>query len=156
MTLVEQGVTNKSLIEYGLRAARNSGWVRPPSAGQFCQWAWSGAEAAAGIPSPQQALDHTLERIRNPRTRWQGAMHHLGTLLDWHTLRRSSTEQIKTAVERALERTRDHWRSGQPFAQPVSVDDSVLLEHDGNYNKPLTPQQRSANQQQLRALMNQL
>ncbi|QQD21205.1 hypothetical protein GJQ54_05195 [Oceanospirillaceae bacterium ASx5O] len=144
-TLVEQGVTNKALIGYGLAAARASGWVRPPSAGQFCIWAWDGAAAAAGIPTVQQATDAVMQRVRGVKTQFTGALYHLAQELDWHNLKRAAKDSdIRAAVEVAREKTIKRWRSGQPFRQPVAFRPENSL--------PVLPTERSQARKNMSAL----
>lgn len=148
-TLVEQGVTNKALIEHGLAAARASGWVRPPSAGQFCIWAWGGAAAAAGIPPLQQATDAVMQRVRGAKVEFTGALYHLAQELDWLNLKRAAKDSdIRAAVELAREKTIKHWRSGQPFKQPVAFRSENTL--------PVLPTDRSQSSKNMRAIMAQL
>ena len=144
-TLVEQAVTNKTLIGYGLAAARASGWVRPPSAGQFCIWAWDGAAAAAGIPTLQQATDAVMQRVRGAKVQFAGALYHLAQELDWHNLKRATRDgDIRAAVEAAREKTIKHWRSGQPFRQPVALRPESSL--------PVMPTERSQVRKNISAL----
>ena len=144
-TLVEQGVTNKALIEHGLSACRASGWVRPPSAGQFCIWAWEGAATSAGIPTVQQATDAVMLRIRGAKVQFTGALYHLAQELDWHNLKRAAKDSdICVAVEVARGKTIKHWRSGQPFRQPVAFRPENSL--------PVLPTERSQARKNMSAL----
>lgn len=152
-TLVEQGVTNKTLVDHGLRSCRACGWVRPPAAGQFCLWAWEGAMAQSGIPTAEQALETIFHKIRQPRVVLQGAMYHLSSILDWHNVKRGSSDQIKSLVNRALKETIEHWKRGLPFNEPKKIDPAKTLEHDGNFNKPLTPSQRQQGRANLQSIM---
>ena len=120
-TLVEQGLTTGQLIEYALKEARGTGWVRPPSAGQFCAWGWEGLQAVQGIPTLKQAQESIIRRIRYPETQIKGPMYHVLTELDWHRAKQASAEQLRDMVEIAWTATVNHWKANKPLRQPQKV-----------------------------------
>ena len=146
-TLVEQGVTNKGLIEHGLRACRACGWVRPIPPGQFCEWAHEGMKKASGIPSADEAREIIRKKLMNPNMKLTGAMFHMGRQLDWHMLRSSPFEKCLTMIDRAYEATVTHWQSGKSFDQPIYNSDRAL---------PVKPTERGRARQNMGAILAQL
>lgn len=120
-TLVEQGINTGQLIEYALKAARATGWARPPAAGQFCAWGWEGLQATQGIPTLKQAQESILRRIRYPETQLKGPMYHILTELDWHRAKQASAEQLRDMVEVAWIATVNQWKANKPLRQPQKV-----------------------------------
>lgn len=117
-TLVEQGINTSQLIEYGLKAARATGWARPPAAGQFCAWGWEGKQSAQGVPTLKQAQESILRRVRYPETQLKGVMYHILTELDWHRAKQASAEQLRDMVEAAWTTTIGLWKANRPLRQP--------------------------------------
>jgi hypothetical protein len=140
-TLVELGVTNKALIEHGLRSARASGWVRLPSAGQFCNWAWDAAQKSAGIPTLAEAQAIIIHRLGRPTMRLSGAMNHISLELNWFELRRASGQRVNDLVASSYEKMIAHWKHGLPFREHVK-NDMQAIEDNSYIARPLTQKQR--------------
>ena len=141
-TLVELGVTNKALVEHGLKAARATGFVRPPSAGTFCQWAWHAAQKSAGIPSLSEAQSIIIRRLGRPTMQLTGAMNHISMNLDWFEMRRASQQRVNDLVASAYDGMIEHWKAGRAFLQPTESD-AMTLEDNSHLRKSLTPKQRA-------------
>lgn len=154
-TLVELGVTNKALVEHGLKAARATGFVRPPSAGTFCQWAWDAAQKSAGIPSLGEAQSIITRRLGRPTMTLTGAMNHISMNLDWFEMRRASQQRVNDLVASAYDGMISHWRTGRPFREPVKSD-AMAIADNSHISKPLTPAQRvtgKSNLDQIRSML---
>lgn len=150
-TMVELGVTNKALVEHGLRAARATGFVRPPSAGTFCQWAWDAAQKSAGIPSLSEAQSIIIRRLGRPTMTLTGAMNHISMNLDWFEMRRASQQRVNDLVASAYDGMIKHWKAGRPFREPV-ISDDMGLEDNSHLLKPLTDEQRAKGRQEIHDL----
>lgn len=140
-TLVELGVTNKALVEHGLKAARATGFVRPPSAGTFCQWAWDAAQKSAGIPTLAEAQSMIIRRLNRPSFGLSGPMNHISMNLDWFEIRRAKLETVNSLVASAYNGMIEHWKAGYQFIEPVKSDKKTLADKS-HLSKALTPQQR--------------
>lgn len=93
----------------------------------------------------QQATDAVMQRIRGAKVQFAGALYHLAQKLDWHNLKRATKDSdIGLAVEIARDKTIKHWRSGQPFRQPVAVRPETSL--------PVLPTERSQARKNMSAL----
>lgn len=93
----------------------------------------------------QQATDAVMQRIRGVKTQFTGALFHLAQELDWHNLKRATRDSdIRAAVEVARDKTIKHWRSGQPFRQPVAFRPENAL--------PVLPTERSQAREKISAL----
>ncbi len=145
MVMRAESVISRELVEHGLLKCRQSGYVRPVSAGQFCSWAWESAMKQAGIPSYDQALSAVMERLKSPSRKLTGVYYHILTELDWHLVKESSKERIEREVSRALDKTIRCWKAGRAFREPRLAKPSDQLE--------ITPLPRSEQQQRLRKLM---
>jgi hypothetical protein len=154
-TLVELGVTNKALVEHGLRSARASGWVRPPSAGQFCNWAWDAAQKSAGIPTLSEAQELITQRLRRPTKKLIGPMNHISLELNWFEMRRAAPALVNTRIEKAYEKMIAHWKSGRPFLEPVK-NDALAIEDNTHMAKPLTDKWRLKNKSKLQEILGDL
>ena len=154
-TLVELGVTNKALVEHGLRSARASGWVRPPSAGQFCNWAWDAAQKSAGIPTLAEAQDMISKRLSRPTKKLTGAMNHISLELNWFEMRRSSPVVVNERVKSAYEKMLTHWKTGQQFREPLETD-SLAIEDNSHMAKPLTDKWRAENKAEMQKILGAL
>lgn len=151
-TLVELGVTNKALVEHGLRSARASGWVRPPSAGQFCNWAWEAAQKSAGIPTLAEAQSIIICRLGRPTMSLTGAMNHISIELNWFEMRRASGQRVNDLVAAAYDKMITFWKSGRPFVEPVQGDTQAIEDHS-HIAKPLTPKQRVMNKSKMQEIL---
>jgi hypothetical protein len=147
-TMIEFGVNSHPLIEHGLKAARATGWVRPPAAGQFCQWCWDEAAISAGIPNEKNAIDLILTKIRIPRTRLTGAGYHIWSIMDQGEARRKNTQYVTEMIISARLKTIEHWKSGRPWNEFKPLRDSECLMH-----KPTEPNRAQRN---IRSLMESL
>ena len=154
-TLVELGVTNKALVEHGLRSARASGWVRPPSAGQFCNWAWDAAQKSEGIPTLAEAQSMIIRRLNRPSFKFSPAMSHVSMKLDWFEIRRAKLETVNGFVATAYSKMIEHWKSGRPFLQPTESD-AMTLEDKSHLRKELTPEQRSMGVSEMQKILGAL
>ena len=137
--LIHRRVTDPELIKAGLRTARATGWVRPPSAGQFADWCIDYAMEQAGIPTigeADQAIDRKLRGMTQPMT---GALFQLSTYLDWFELRRADQQTITIRVKTAHKRMVDHWMAGAPWDEPPTAIEDQSDEPRG----PLTASMKS-------------
>ncbi len=148
-------MTNKALIEHGLRSARASGWVRPPSAGQFCNWAWDAAQKSAGIPTLAEAQSMIIRRLNRPSFKFSPAMSHVSMKLDWFEIRRAKLETVNGFVAAAYSKMIEHWKSGRPFLQPTESD-AMTLEDKSHLRKELTPEQRSMGVSEMQKILGAL
>lgn len=127
-TLVKHGVSDAQMIQPGLDEARESGWVRPPSAGQFVKWCIEAAKEKAGIPSKENAVSQIMAIARKSdharkRIKLCPAVYQVSRFIDWYDFRRLNQEKATKAVERAYDQMVDHWRAGREFAeQPTMIE----------------------------------
>ena len=126
--LIKSVIHLQQMIQLGLDAARESGWVRPPSAGQFVAWCIEGAKEKAGVPSKENAVSQIMVIARKSdharkRTRLCPAMYQVSRFIDWYEFRKLNAEKAVKAIERAYDQMVDHWRAGREFAeQPTMIE----------------------------------
>lgn len=137
------------LIEYGLIAARASGWVRPPSAGQFCKWCWEESMKTCRIPTVEQAQKVIQESLRTGKRNFTGALNQISTELEWYRLKQSSYEEVNAAVAIAHDKTIRWWKLGKPFREPVENSQERIEQ------KPPAPMSHKESKKMLGAIMQQ-
>lgn len=155
-TLVKHGVSDAQMIQLGLDAARESGWVRPPSAGQFVTWCIEGAKEKAGVPSKENAVSQIMAIARKSdharkRTKLCPAMYQVTRFIDWYEFRKLNAEKAEKAIERAYDHMVDHWRSGRPFAEQPT-----MIEHRNPSGVTHTKESRERGRQILQELIGEL
>lgn len=116
------------MIKRGLRACRASGWARPPSAGQFCKWAWEQAERDAMIPDEQEAIRLVIEKAKGDKRVYGGARYHLMSIVSQYlpcaNIYGATTDQLTNAAIKARLETIEHWKAGKQFNKhnPVQLE----------------------------------
>lgn len=155
-TLVRHGVSDAQMIQLGLDEARESGWVRPPSAGQFVNWCIEGAKEKAGVPSKENAVSQIMAIARKSdharkRTRLCPAMYQVSRFIDWYDFRRLNADDSAKAIARAYDQMVDHWRSGRPFAEQPT-----MIEHGNPSGVTHTRESREAGLERIRKLRESL
>lgn len=148
-------MTNKALVNHGLRACRASGYVRPVSAGQFCKWAWESAQVAAGIPSLARGKVIIERKFQDKNFNLTGAEYFFWLQLNRGELMRSSFEKVNSLALAAIEKTIDYWKAGNHWPVPVAPKNNQV-EFDGNRNKPLTQKDREKSRERMRQIMGSL
>lgn len=121
-------IADPKLVDAGLIKAEDSGWVRPPSAGQFCDWCIEVAKEKAGVPSKENAVSQVMAVARKSdyarkRTKLCPAVYQMCRFIDWYDFQKLNVEKATKAAERAYDQMIEHWRSGRPFAeQPTMIE----------------------------------
>lgn len=129
-TLVRNGCADVQMIQAGLEAARESGWARPPSPGQFVKWCIESAKQAAGIPEKEKAIVEVMRLLRMGKHNRQKApmsppIYQMCMFMDWHLVQYFTAERAEKAIERAYDQMVDHWRAGKPFAEkPIAIEEN--------------------------------
>lgn len=134
--LVQRRVTDWELIKTGLRKASATGWVRPPSAGQFADWCIEYAMEQAGIPTLEETLTAIDRKLRGFHQPMEGALYQVKRYLNWFELKASDTQTVGYRVKAAHKRMVDHWLSGAPWDEPAPALESP----DNKPRGPLTPE----------------
>lgn len=155
-SLVKHGVADVQMIQMGIESARESGWVRPPSPGQFVKWCIESAKEKAGIPSKENAVSQIMAIARksdHARKRAQlcPAMYQVSRFIDWYDFRRLNAEDASKAISRAYDQMVEHWRSGRPFAEQPT-----MLEHGNPSGVTHTKEGREAGLERIRKLKESL
>ena len=127
-TLVKHGVTNIAMIQMGINTARETGWVRPPSAGQFVKWCIDAAKEQAGIPTKADAVTEIMNlnrmgKYNRREAKISRAIYQMYTFISWYDFSMKTSEAAEKAAAGAYEQMIEHWKKGLPFAEkPVMID----------------------------------
>jgi len=153
--LVRQGVSDVEMIQAGIEQARASGWVRPPSAGQFCTWCIEAAKERAGIPGKDNAISQIMALLKRgshnrKRTNLGPAMYTMSRMIDWYEMNQLDSERAHKAMARAYDEMIKHWRNGHAF-----YEQPALVEH-GNPSGVVTEASRKKGLETLAKLRGEL
>lgn len=153
--LVKSGIVDIELIQAGLEQARESGWVRPPSAGQFCTWCIESAKERAGIPGKDNAISQMMALLKRgshnrKRTSLLPAMYTMSRMIDWYEMQTMDADRAQKAMAKAYDEMIEHWRNGHAF-----YEQPTLIEH-GNPSGVVTEASRKKGKQTLAKLMKDL
>lgn len=127
-SLLKAGVCDVELIQLGIDAARDTGWVRPPGPGQFVKWCIEAAKERAGIPSKENAISQVMAVAKKSdyarkRTRLVPAVYQMCRFIDWYKMRFATVDQAEKWIAKAYDEMIDHWKKGNEFAeQPLLVE----------------------------------
>lgn len=120
--LVRRQVADPQIIKLGLLKAEATGWVRPPSAGQFADWCFEVAMENAGIPPKDKAV-REVARARhgssvNRTEKLPPALYQMSRYVDWFRYNHATVEKAEKILEAAYDDLVEHWKSGKPFENP--------------------------------------
>lgn len=153
--LVRQGVNDIEMIQAGIEQARASGWVRPPSAGQFCSWCIEAAKERAGIPGKDNAISQMMALLKRgshnrKRTNLVPAMYTMSRMIDWYEMNTCDSDRAHKAMAKAYDEMIEHWQNGHAF-----YEQPTLIEH-GNPSGVVTESSRKKGRETLAKLREEL